>query len=543
MSQAARHTSALRAAVVVLAVALAAAGCAGEDPVSTPTSTEEPGTPSETDEIPVGGTVTMRLGADISSWDPCVIEAATVPGTMGDVLNAVYGALVYTDERGVVQPGMAESLTTEDGVTWMFKLRPDVTFTDGTPYDAEAVKFNFDRAADPANACTSQKWIATWTSIEVVDALTLQVTLPSANANFDLQVAELAAFVGSPASLEGVTDKTTIGPVGAGPFTLVSWDQGVKEVLEKNPDYWDSPRPYIDEYVMLTIPESNTGQNMVVQGGLDFMMGYAYQYGRNASMPGVTTQVVPINGYNIAYFVTDGGPTGLFNDVRARQAVALGVERDRWVEALTQDASIGAPTAMYPEDSPYFDDSLTYPAYSPDEAQRLIDEVIASGTEFEFTILVPNSSDTVRSAQFLQQSMNAYDGVTATINTVEGSVYNQECLAKHGDVCLQPGASMWNSPEPNTYNLLSSTGSQPFSAYASEAMDTALAKTLTAVSAPEKVDAYREVQQVFLEELPFIQYGTQTRTMLMRDNVGGFVFAGQGQVQSQFLYKCPTACS
>lgn len=528
----------LRTAAAAIAVALAMAGCSagGGGNSAAPTT-------GATGAIPTGGTVTMRLGADISSWDPCVIQAATVPGTMGDVLNAVYGALVYTDEKGVVQPGMAESLTTQDGVTWTFKLRPNVKFTDGSAYDAEAVKYNFQRAADPANACTNQKWIATWKSIEAVDAQTVKVTLPVANANFNLQIAELAAFVGSPASLKGVTDKTQIKPVGAGPFTLVSWDQGVKEVLKKNPGYWDAPRPYIDEYVLLTIPESNTGQNMIVQGGLDFMMGYAYQYGRNATMPGVATKTVPVNGYNIAYFITDGGVTGLFNDAKARQAVAVGVDRNKWVEALTQDASIKAPAAMYPTDSPYYDASLAYPAYNQAEAQKLIDEVIASGKKFEFTILVPNSSDTVRSAQYLQQSMSAYKGVTVTINTVNGSVYNQECLAKHGDVCLQPGASMWNGPEPNTYNLLSSKGSQPFAAYKSDAMDAALAKTLTAVSSADKVAAYKEVQQVFLKDLPIIQYGTQTRTMLMRDNVGGFVFAGQGQVQSQYLYKCPTKCS
>lgn len=524
-------------AAALLSLMMGLAGCSTDQSGTSGTSG------SSAQQIQSGGTVTMRLGADISSWDPCVIQAATVPGTMGDVLNAVYGALVYTDEKGVVQPAMAESLTTTDGIVWTLKLRPGVKFTDGAAYDAQAVKYNFERAADPANACTNQKWIATWQSMTVVDPLTLEITLPTANANFNLQVAELAAFVGSPASLQGITDKTAIKPVGAGPFVLESWDQGVKEVLKKNTGYWDAPRPYIDEYVLLTIPESNTGQNMIVQGGLDFMMGYAYQYGRNAEMPGVTTKAVPINGYNIAYFVTNGGVTGLFNNAKARQAVALGVDRDKWVEALTQDASIKAPEAMYPSDSPYYDSSLTYPEYNPTEAQKVINEVIAGGQAFEFTILVPNSSDTTRSAQYLQQSMNAYDGVNATILTVNGSVYNQECLAKHGDVCLQPGASMWNGPEPNTFNLLSSKGSQPFAAYNSAQMDAALDSTLTAVSSEDKVKAYREVQEVFLQDLPIIQYGTQTRTMLLRSNVGGFVFAGQGQVQAQYLYKCATTCS
>ena len=179
------------------------------------------------------------------------------------------------------------------------------------------------------------------------------------------KIAELAAFVGAPTALKGVTDKTLIKPVGAGPFVLESRDQGVKTVLKKNTGYWDAPRPYIDTYTLMVIPESNTGQNMIVQGGLDFMMGYAYQYGANATMPGVATKKVPINGYNIAYFITDGGTTGLFNDVKARQAVAAGVDRNKWVEALTQDATIKAPDALYPKTSPYFDAALVYPKYRP----------------------------------------------------------------------------------------------------------------------------------------------------------------------------------
>ncbi len=505
----------LLAGLTISALAVTACGQAATPSPGASSPAASPGasasaSPSAS-EVPTGGTITMRLGADISSWDPCVIQAATVPGTMGDVLNAVYGALVYTDVNGVVQPAMAESLTTSDAMTWTFKLRPNVKFTDGNPYDAEAVKYNYERAADEANACTSQKWIATWESITVVDPLTVEVKLPAADANFNLKIAELAAFVASPAALKAATEKTDIKPVGAGPFTLVSWDQGVKDVLKRNPDYWDAPRPYIDEYVLMTIPESNTGQNMIVQGGLDFMMGYAYQYGANATAPGVATQVVPINGYNIAYFINDGGTTGLFNDVKARQAVAYGVDRNKWVEALTQDASIKAPDALYPPTSPYHDPSLVYPTYDQAKAQQLIDEVIASGKKFEFTILAPNSSDTQRSAQYLQQAMNAYKGVNATINTVDGKVYNQECLAKHGDICIQPGASMWNGPEPNTFNLLSCVGSQPFAAYCSQEMDAALGKTLTAVSDADKVAAYKEVQQVFLQDMPFIQ-----------DAVGGF---------------------
>jgi peptide/nickel transport system substrate-binding protein len=140
-----------RLVAVATASVILVSACGSQEATTTPGASSAPsGSPaaSPSPVIPTGGTITMRLGADITSWDPCVIQAATVPGTMGDVLNAVYGSLVYTDVNGAVQPAMAESLTTDDAITWTFKLHDGVKFTDGSPYDAEAVKFNFDRAAD-----------------------------------------------------------------------------------------------------------------------------------------------------------------------------------------------------------------------------------------------------------------------------------------------------------------------------------------------------------------------------------------------------------
>ena len=534
------------AGLAAAAMLASACGSSSASPTAAPTvassAAASVGPTASLDTTPRGGTVVERLSADISSWDPCVVPGGTVPGTMGDVLNAVYGALVYTDVNGVVQPAMAASLTTTDAITWTFRLRRNVKFADGTAYDAAAVKYNFDRAADPANACTSQEWVSTWQSVTVVDPLTLTVTLPSPDANFDLRIAESAAFVASPTALRAASGKSEIRPVGAGPFRLVGGEVGTSEILARNPGYWDQPRPYIDTLELMTVPDSNAAQAMVVAGSLDFMIGYRYQYGSNATKPGVTTRQVPVDAYNIAYFVTSGGTTGLFNDPLARRAVVVGVDRDKWVQALTQDASSKAPATLYSGTSPYFDSTLAYPAYDGARAQLLINQVIGQGKKFAFTILVPNSLDALRAAEFLRQSMAAYKGVTVNVNTVAPGLYSQECLAAHGDICIQPGASTWNGPEPYTYDLLSSTGALPFSAYRSTAMDAALRATQVALTTAQKVAAYRDVQKVFMLDLPLVQYGQQTRWMLLRNTVAGFVHAGQGQVQAQYLYRCAGSC-
>ena len=318
----------------------------------------------------------------------------------------------------------------------------------------------------------------------------------------------------------------------------------MQDVLNRNPGYWDQPRPYLNQIILKTIPESNAGQASIVQGGLDFMFGYLYQYGSNATAPGVTTFKVPIQGFNMAYLNTSGGITGLFKDVRARQALMYGVSLTDWVQALSQDTTMQGPTSLYPSTSPYYDPSLTYPAQDTAKAQSLINQVIASGTPFDFTIVAPNNSDTGRAAQYLQQAMNAFTGVKASVQLVPQQNWQSLCLNQGKfDVCLQPGAVIFNGPEPNTFNLLDSAGSFNVSHYSSPAMDADLAATLSATTQGARVAAYDAVQKQYLADVPFITYGAQTRYMLIRNTVGGIVNVGQGLVLPQYLYRCASACA
>src|SRR6218665_1344031 len=255
-----------------------------------------------------GGTMTIINGSDIKTWDPS-LTGTTYPGGPMDVLDAIYGFLVYVNDKSVVTGGMAESLTSTDATTWTLKLRKGMKFTDGTPFDAEAVKFNWDRTADPATLGPTQAWGASWNkSMTVVDAQTLTIKLSTPNSNFAAQVAELCPFIASPAALKAAKDKTDIKPVGAGAFTLTSWNQGISMEMARNPDYWDQPRPYLDTIKFAIIPETNSRIATVVQGGATMMAGYPFQFGSNATAPGVTTHEIPIRGFNRGFFNQVKGP-------------------------------------------------------------------------------------------------------------------------------------------------------------------------------------------------------------------------------------------
>nr|WP_245664527.1 ABC transporter substrate-binding protein [Nocardia grenadensis] len=204
-----------------------------------------------------GGTVTLAWNTEAQSVDPvtCAIGIGVGP------CQAIYGALLYYDpETRSVVPGMAESFTSQDGKHWTLKLRPGVTFTDGTPFDAAAVAFNWQRALDPSMLSPSRAAARTM-SWRVLDASTLAVTSTEVNHQLPYQLTESLAFVGSPTAIEREGADFANAPVGAGPFVFASWARGTELVLERNSGYWDSPRPYLDRFVYKTIPADDQRYN------------------------------------------------------------------------------------------------------------------------------------------------------------------------------------------------------------------------------------------------------------------------------------------
>lgn len=487
-----------------------------------------------------GGTMTIINGSDITSWDPAV-TSGTFPGGPMDVLDSVYGFLVYIDTEGKVTGGMAESLTSTDAVNWTLKLRKGVTFSDGNAYDAEAVKFNWDRAADPATLAPTQAWVSSWNKgISVVDPQTLTVKLPGPNANFAAQVAELAPFIASPAALKAAEKKTDIKPVGAGAFLLQSWNQGIGMTLARNPKYWDQPRPYLETLKFAVIPETNSRIATVVQGGATMMAGYMFQFGNNATAPGVGTVKVPMRGIYRAYFNQVKGP---FTDVRAREAFYLAIDRSRLMQALTQTGGYKPPKNFFGETSPWFDPAYALPAADPKKAQELFNALKADGKPFDIKVVTYTNSDLKRLGAYVQQVLSGYENAKATLVEVEQANHPTRCKTQLDfDVCFEGGVIVSNGAEPVISNLMSSKGSFNWGQYKSEAMDAALAEANSTVDPAAIKAAYSKVQKLVATEYPFYIFGEETRFLLVRNNTGGVVPSNGGILQKQFLFVCPDVC-
>ena len=230
-------------------------------------STEPVTTTAPVPEGKPGGSLTYAHISVSPTFDPVLGSALTVT-TNGNFFYPVFGSLVTVDNetRSVVTPNFAKSLKSDDGgLTWTLVLNDGIRFSDGEPYDAAAVKFNWDRYKEKA---AQQRLAATLlASAEVVDPLTLSIKLTEPLPNWDAILGPLT-FIGSPKAITEKGDAFSTSPVGAGPFLLKEFLSGESATFVRNPNYWKKGLPYLDEFKIVA-PDPARRTDALLSGDVD----------------------------------------------------------------------------------------------------------------------------------------------------------------------------------------------------------------------------------------------------------------------------------
>jgi peptide/nickel transport system substrate-binding protein len=194
-----------------------------------------------------GGSATIGVEQDIAGFDPLIVGVYDTGQEATAVL--LFETLTRLDDNGKAAPGLAQSWEhSADFKTWTFKLRPGVKFHDGSPFNAAAVAFNYQRMLDPANHCRCLFYISGYDRVEAADENTVVFHLkyPSPNLPAIVAPAAVTNVIHSPKAITEMKEGYNRHPVGTGPFRLKSWESGNRIVLERNPDYWDAGKPYLD---------------------------------------------------------------------------------------------------------------------------------------------------------------------------------------------------------------------------------------------------------------------------------------------------------
>src|SRR5262249_52685522 len=153
-----------------------------------------------------------------------------------------------------------------------------VKFHDGTDFDAEAAKFNLDRHLDPEVASSARSELTPVASVDVVDAATLKINLKNPTVAFDVTLFDRAGYQISPAAWKQYgPDNFGQHAIGTGPFTLTELVQGDHCTFDRNPNYWASPMPYLDQIVFKQIPNDATRLIELQSGGAQIAESLPYQ--------------------------------------------------------------------------------------------------------------------------------------------------------------------------------------------------------------------------------------------------------------------------
>lgn len=271
------------------------------------------------------------------------------------VYQNIFEGLTRIDQNGAVQPGLAHDWTiSEDGLSYTFVLNEGVTFHDGTSFDAEDVKFTFDRilAEDSVNA--QKALYASIAAVEIVDPLTVQFTLSRPDGLFLFNLGRGDAVIVAPES----ADNNASEPIGTGPFAFVQWDRGSRVILEQYGPYWGE-KPALTKATYLFISDTATLTNALLAGDVDGTNNFAPEaLAVFENDPRFKVLVGSTEGETILATNNRKAP---FDDVRVRQALAYALDRQEIIDGATYGYGVPIGTHFAPHHPYYLDLTGTYP--------------------------------------------------------------------------------------------------------------------------------------------------------------------------------------
>jgi peptide/nickel transport system substrate-binding protein len=497
-----------------------------------------------------GGTLRVGLDAEVDIIDP---PASFGGWNTARVVQQMFESLVEDDlsAEGLpytrLVPALAEKChVSEDGLTYTFSLRRNVRFHDGTPFDAEAAKFNIDRMWNPvapqySAVAADYNQIATQSirNVLVADSHTLQITLSEPYADFLRYMTQEDApgsfvFV-SPSALkkygnEGIADRAP----GTGPYKFkerFSTPFGIGVVLERNRDYWGEP-PYLDEIVFVPLPNAADRATALERGDVDVV------YGPDPlRLPALRERGFVVNEVAVPYlwYFSFNMRERPLNDVRVRRAIAHAINRTKLSKQLFGEATAAADGIIPPASPSFEPDFPTYYPYDPCKAKALlVDAGFPDG--FHFKMLVARSGsgqiDPLAICDWLISDLSQI-GIAAEVEVRDDWI--SYCDEWHRGIPAGIGASemSWGmSCDVWLEQVLHSRYSSPkgFNTgyYNREEVDRLLDLARTELIESRRIELYRIAHRLIMEDLPILPLLTlRSGNVVHGPNVKGFRFPAQ----------------
>ncbi|SIS51329.1 glutathione transport system substrate-binding protein [Paracoccus saliphilus] len=474
--------------------------------------------------LPIAGwakPLTVAIKDNLTGLDP-----TNVNDTLSQTsLRLVYQGLFGFDEDMKLIPLLAESYdSNEDATEFTIKLRQGIKFHDGTDFNADAVKVNIERLANPDNGLSRRSLVSMVKEVQIVDDLTVKLVLDEPFGAMIASLAHPGAMMISPAALEKYGKDIDRNPIGTGPFVFKNWAADTLEVV-RNEDYWKDGLPKVEGITIRSVPESGARFAMLQTGEAQFVPGFPPELLEAAKKnPALTVEATDSI---VEYYVALNNTKEPFDDVRVRQALNYAVDKEAYCKIAFSGLCKPADSII-PEMLAFHVPAGDY-AYDPDKAKELLKE---AGLEdgFQAELWAVSNTENLRAAQFIQQQL-APIGVEVEVVPLEAGVATQriwsvdtpedaEVQMYYGGWSSSTGDADWGI-RPLLYGESFPPAMFNVAYYNDPEVDSAIEGALGTSDPEKRGEFYADAQKLAWEGAPWIFLGTAQNISAQSNTVTG----------------------
>lgn len=459
-----------------------------------------------------GGALNIGFISDVRTLDPL----QSTQWTERQILFLVFDTLLEIEPDFSLKPALAKSWEfSDDGKRVVLHLQEGTKFHDGTPFNAEAVKWNLDTRLDPAGNSSQRKLLEGITNVEVVDEFTVAIDMVESYPPLLALFADRAGLMASPAAGKKYGGDIGSNPVGTGPFVFGEWVRGSRITLTKNQDYWQEGMPYLDAITFHDIPTNVVGVQRMAIGELDFISQLDPLDTRLAKVSPDIELVKSKSGLWYSYqWKWDAEP---YNNPELRRAVAHGLNRERLNEIIW--AGQGTVSDGFTPDGLWWTpDDLVHHEFDPEKARKIVADAGLEGTTLK---LAAPSGDTLRRfAELAKEDLDAI-GLNIELAPVPQSEYYAKTVA--GEIRFTP--MRWTQradPDGLIQYLFSSKGTANSTGYKNAQVDQWIDEARVIADQAQRKELYDKIQRQISVDLPYMPVGFSVEFYAMRNSVKGF---------------------
>lgn len=512
---------------LVAVMLLALVGCSGGNELSQPADTSSnkadgsnvENTGAEGSSISQDTDIVFGVERDFTTMDP-VDTSDTISGSIQRmIMDGLFG---FNDEMEVIPLLATDYEANDDASEYVINLREGVSFTDGTPWNAEAAKANFEKLMDKSLGLKRTTLLSEIIdSVEIQDEYTIKITLLESFGAFINTLAHPACVMMSPTQIEAGVDVCAAQPVGTGQYKFVSWTQGESLKIELNKDWWGYDQEVSGGKALVEsdagfksitfkpVTEAATRVAMLQSGDAQIIFPVPSE-SVSVVESDTTLNTTSVESIIVRYMFINTAKEK-FSNSKVRQAINHAIDKDAYVQ-VAWDGHASAATSIIAPQVQFYKENSPY-EYDIEKAKSLMAEA-GYPDGFNTTLMCTNATANTKQAEFIKQQLSAI-GIEVEIQSMESALLNekvQDTTVPGNEAEVELYISGWSpstgdadwgirpliateSFPPNSYNI---------SYYSNPELDGYLKAALETADLDKRAEAYAAAQDIIWEESPLV---------------------------------------